>query len=315
MHTVVTLGELLIDFVPEENGLPLAAVPAFRKAPGGAPANVAAAVAKLGGRARFVGKVGDDPFGWFLRAVLEETGVDTRSLLLAPDAKTTLAFVSLRADGERDFLFYRDPGADTLLSPEELDGSWLDDAAVFHFGSVSLSAEPARSATREMAERARERGLLVSYDPNLRPALWPSDAAMREEAASAVALADVVKVSESELDALAGDKGPAFFFDRGVSLLVITKGEAGCVYHTPHASGTVPGFAVRAVDTTGAGDGFVGGLLVQLAQRAKDRPWEDEAWLRRALRFANAVGALVTTKRGAIPALPTCEEVLAFLGA
>lgn len=314
MRTVVTMGELLIDFVPEENGLPLAAVPAFRKVPGGAPANVAAAVAKLGGRARFVGKVGDDPFGHFLRAALEEAGVDTRALLLTPQVKTTLAFVSLRADGERDFLFYRDPGADTLLSPEELDNAWLEDAAIFHFGSVSLAAEPARSATREMARRARERGLLVSYDPNLRPALWPSAAAMREEAASAAVLADVVKVSEEELEALAGDKGPAFFFDRGVSLLVVTRGKVGCAYHTPHAAGAVPGFAVHAVDTTGAGDGFVGGLLYQLAACAAARPWEDEAWLRRALRFANAVGALATTKRGAIPALPTHEEVSAFLG-
>ncbi|WP_284642331.1 PfkB family carbohydrate kinase [Paenibacillus silviterrae] len=318
---IVCLGELLIDFVPETNGQPLSDVPAFRKAAGGAPANVAAAVAKLGGSARFIGKTGRDAFGQFLRGTLEDAGVDAR-LVETDAARTGLAFVSLREDGERDFLFYREPAADMLLEAQEVDAAWLEDAAVYHFGSVSLIAEPCRSATLEAARRVREAGGLVSYDPNLRPMLWPDADRMRREVLAHIGLGDVVKVGEEELTFLAEESDAAAAEQRllalGARVLVVTLGGEGCrVVTSGGARIRVPGFPVHAVDTTGAGDSFVGAMLhrlVELGVTAESMVSRlgDEATVHDVFRFANKVGALTTTRRGAIPALPTLAEAEAF---
>ncbi|TVY08455.1 PfkB family carbohydrate kinase [Paenibacillus cremeus] len=324
---IVCLGELLIDFVPEVSGQPLSDVAAFRKAAGGAPANVAAAVAKLGGASRFIGKVGRDAFGQFLRGTLEAAGVEAR-LAVTDTAQTGLAFVSLREDGERDFLFYRAPAADMLLEAQELDAAWFADAAVYHFGSVSLIAEPSRSATLEGARRTREAGGLVSYDPNLRPALWPDADTMRREALAHIGAADVVKVGEEELRFLAETDDAAEaerrLLARGTQALVVTLGSEGCRVVTSSRAGevvsiTVSGVPVQAVDTTGAGDSFVGAMLHGLVQRGitPTRLAEclaDEATVRGLFAFANRVGAITTTRRGAIPALPTLAEVEAFGG-
>ncbi|MEI7025621.1 PfkB family carbohydrate kinase [Paenibacillus sp. y28] len=316
--TVVCIGELLIDFVPEENGLPLAEVPLFRKAAGGAPANVAAAVAKLGGASRFIGKIGADPFGQFLRETLVSAKVDP-ALVETGEARTGLAFVSLRADGERDFLFYRQPAADMLLHSSELQDAWFADAAILHFGGVSLIHEPCRSATLAAAERARRLGALVSYDPNVRMTLWGDDTERaRCEMLAPMAHADVVKVSEEEIHFLTGTEdllqGAHQLLEQGPQVIVATLGAEGSRFITSLADIAVPAPRVNAIDTTGAGDGFVGGLLYQLTQWAIapvqiGRALADEGFVREIGRFASAVGALTTTRRGAIPALPTREEV------
>ncbi len=262
-----------------------------------------------------MGKVGDDPFGRFLAQTLADAGVDTSPLRFTDAARTALAFVSLRADGEREFMFYRHPSADMLFTPDEVDGAALGAARALHYGSISLIGEPARSATLHAIGLARDAGCLISCDPNLRLALWPERTAARDGLRLAIAQAQIVKISDEELRFLTGSDDPAavrqrLWHDR-LELMVVTLGSAGCVYFTPRCEGVVVGFGVEAVDATGAGDGFVAGLLQGLiADRAIVG---DEARLRELCRFANAVGAITTTERGAIPALPTRERVLAFL--
>jgi fructokinase len=315
MPDVICLGELLIDFVPTVTGTSLIDAPAFKKAPGGAPANVAVGLARLGVASAFMGKVGDDPFGRFLAQTLADAGVDIGPLRFTDAARTALAFVSLRADGEREFMFYRHPSADMLFAPDEVDGAALGAARALHYGSISLIGEPARSATLHAIGLARDAGCLISCDPNLRIALWPERTAARDGLRLAIAQAQIVKISDEELRFLTGSDDPAavrqrLWHDR-LELMVVTLGSAGCVYFTPRCEGVVVGFGVEAVDATGAGDGFVAGLLQGLiADRAIVG---DEARLRELCRFANAVGAITTTERGAIPALPTRERVLAFL--
>jgi fructokinase len=315
MADVVCLGELLIDFVPTVTGTSLIDAPAFKKAPGGAPANVAVGLARLGVPSAFMGKVGDDPFGRFLTSTLAEAGVDVGPLRFTDSARTALAFVSLRADGEREFMFYRHPSADMLFTPDEVDVEALSTAKALHYGSISLIGEPSRGATLHAIEAARHAGCLISCDPNLRLALWPDREAAREGLMLAIAQAQIVKISDEELRFLTGSDDPAaarqqLWHDR-LELMVVTLGSAGCVYFSRDMGGIVVGFGVAAVDATGAGDGFVAGLLQGLiADRAIVT---DEARLRELCRFANAVGAITTTERGAIPALPTRERVLAFL--
>jgi fructokinase len=309
MPDVITFGEMLIDFVPTVSGVSLIEAPAFKKAPGGAPANVAAGLAKLGVSSGFMGQVGDDAFGHFLAQTLQEVGVDTSSLCFSTEARTALAFVSLRADGEREFMFYRHPSADMLYTPDKIPASYIQQAKVFHYGSISLIAEPIRGATLRALEIAQEAGLLISYDPNLRLNLWPSAKAAREGILLGWPYAQVIKISEEELAFL--DLSGLKDLSGVLRLLVITRGKKGCTYVTPHLTGEVAGFAVEAVDTTGAGDGFVAGLLKGLLEHP--RAIQDEEALRQICRYANAVGAITTTDRGAIPALPVAEQVEEFL--
>jgi fructokinase len=315
MYEVVTLGELLIDFVPTVSGVSLIDAPAFKKAPGGAPANVAAGLAKLGTPCAFLGKVGDDAFGEFLKETLEGVGVNTSGLVFSEKARTALAFVSLRADGEREFMFYRHPSADMLYEPHEVATDLIKNARFFHFGSISLISEPSRSATLAALQTALENDVIVSYDPNLRLALWPSPVAAKAGMLSVWDQADLIKVSEDELFFLTGtddlDLAVERLWRKHLRLMVVTLGKQGCLYYTHHFKGEVPGFAVKSVDTTGAGDGFVAGLINGLLKHP--RAWADETELRAVCRFANAVGALTTTQRGAIPALPTQQQVDAFL--
>jgi len=315
MTDVVCLGELLIDFVPTVSGVSLIEAPAFKKAPGGAPANVAAGLAKLGLSAAFLGKVGDDAFGIFLKETLDDVGVNTQGVIFSHDARTALAFVSLQTDGEREFMFYRHPSADMLYAPEEVDHDLIVSARLFHFGSISLISEPSRSATLAAIETARENDVWVSYDPNLRLALWPNAEAARAGMLSVWEHADLIKVSEDELVFLTGlddvDDAVETLWHEGLRLMVVTLGAHGCRYYHPHFKGRVPGFEVKSIDATGAGDGFVAGLLSGLLRNPE--AWDDEKQLIRVCHFANAVGALTTTRRGAIPALPTQKEVDSFL--
>jgi fructokinase len=311
---VIACGELLIDFVSAESGVTLGEAPGFHKAPGGAPANVAVGVARLGYRVGFLGQVGDDDFGHFLADTVAGAGVDVGGLGFSPDARTALAFVSLRSDGERSFMFYRHPSADMLWRPEDVNKEYVKGTRIFHHGSISLIGEPSRSATLAAIEYAREGGALISYDPNLRLALWPSADAARLGILAAWPYADLIKVSEEELNFLTGEadieKAAGSLWTGRLKLLVVTAGPAGCMYFTPGEKGVVPGFPVRPVDTTGAGDGFVAGLLAGLLDCGLS--WDDAA-LERALRLGNAVGALATTQKGAIPALPTRVAVEAFM--
>lgn len=312
---VVTLGELLIDFVPTVSGVTLAEAPAFKKAPGGAPANVAAGLAKLGISCAFLGKVGEDAFGEFLKQTLDEVGVNTQGLVFSREARTALAFVSLKADGEREFMFYRSPSADMLYAPDEVETALIKGARIFHFGSISLMDEPFRSANLRALEAAEENGLLISYDPNLRLVLWPDSEAARLGMLSVWERAHLIKVTDEELAFLTGlddiDEGVDALWHEDLRLMVVTLGKAGCRYFTRDFRGAVNGFQVDSIDTTGAGDGFVAGLLHGLLLH----PYADcnETQLREICRYANAVGAITTTTRGAIPALPTSQQVQDFL--
>lgn len=316
MSEVVCLGELLIDFVPQTNGLALADSPGFLKAPGGAPGNVAVGLVRLGVPSGFLGMVGNDPFGHFLRDTLKNDKVDTDGLRLSDKAKTALAFVTLKADGDREFMFYRDPSADMLYSPEDVDAGLIRRSKILHYGSISLITEPSRSATLHAIDVAKAAGVRVSCDPNLREALWPNLDAAREGLRLAIAKASLVKISDYEVEFLTGNSdlvaGARALWHDGVEIMAVTKGPHGSILMTADVTVDIPGFAVTAVDTTGAGDGFTAGLLAGLLGQA-DIASLDADTLRALGRRANAVGALTTQKRGAIPALPTAAEVEAFL--
>jgi fructokinase len=314
MFDIVACGELLIDFVSTESGVTLAEAPAFKKAAGGAPANVAVGLARLGYRAGFLGQVGDDDFGHFLADTLSLAGVDTGGLRFLGTARTALAFVSLRADGERNFMFYRHPSADMLWRAEDVDAVYAGATRIFHYGSISLIGEPSRSATLAALGFARAAGALISYDPNLRLALWPSRDAAREGMLAGWAHADIAKISEEELEFLTGkaglEAGAACLWHDRLRLLVVTRGAGGSVCITREGLVEAPAFRVSPVDTTGAGDGFVAGFLAALLDH--DLRWDEEV-LADALRMGNAVGGLTCTQRGAIPALPSRAAVTAFL--
>lgn len=274
---------------------------------------MAIAVARLGGNAAFVGKLGDDEFGHMLAGILKENGVSAAGINFDQGARTALAFVTLRADGEREFMFYRNPSADMLLRPDELNLELIKSAKVFHYGSISLIVEPCRSAHMKAMEAAKEAGALLSYDPNLRLPLWPSAEEAREQILSIWDKAEVIKVSDVELEFLTGskkidDETALSLWHDNLKLLLVTLGEHGCKYYTKDFRGSVAAFHVNTVDTTGAGDSFVGALLAKIVD--DQSIIQDEQRLRAVLTFSNASGAITTTKKGAIPALPTETDVL-----
>ena len=316
MPKALCIGELLIDFVSTTPDVSLAEAPGFVKAPGGAPANVAVGLAKLGIDAGFIGKVGADAFGDFLREVLQENSVDTIYLIAGEASRTTLAFVATRSDGMKDITFYRHPGADTQLSPDEIDTGYVQSAELFHYGSVSLSHSPSREATLQAIQSAKASGAMLSYDPNLRLMLWDNPNDAKHWIWEVMPYADVVKISEEEWEFVTGDVELANGIERilglGAKLLVVTLGERGCYYTNGTADGYVNGFAVDVLDTLGAGDAFVAAMLMQLMKhediRALDAPRLDAI-----MRYANAAGALATQKIGVIPALPTPSEIEQFL--
>ncbi len=317
MVDVVCLGEMLIDFVPASSRAMLSEAAEFKKAAGGAPANVAVGAVRLGASCAFMGKVGDDPFGRFLVQTLSSAGVDCQAVAFSKEAHTGLAFVSLRPDGEREFLFYRDPSADMLFSRADVDRDVIRSAKILHFGSIGLIAEPSRDATLYAVELAKELGVTISYDPNLRLALWPDPETAREVIRRGWNAANIVKIGEEEVEFLTGQADPLeavrSLWHPGLRLVAITRGRAGCTFVTPDFVGHAPGVAVKAVDTTGAGDAFMGGLLAGLL--GTPAAIADPAALNRVCVFANAAGALATTRLGAIPALPTRVDVESFLDA
>jgi fructokinase len=310
---VVCLGEALTDFVALDHGLPLNQATDFRKAAGGAPANVAVGLARLDTHVAFIGKVGGDAFGLALRETLAGEGLDVRGLVVEPTARTALAFVGADGNGGRSFVFYHQGTADTLLGPEELDHELIGHAQIFHFGSVTLATERSRSATTGAARLARERGSTVSFDPNVRLQLWDSPSSARDAIVDTLGLVDLVKVSSDELQFLTGTSDPAaacrVLREHGPSLALVTLGGDGAYYQSPTSAGHVPGISVVAVDSLGAGDAFMAGFLACLAARPDLTMARNDEAMVRSLRFANAVGAITTTRYGAMSALPTRAQV------
>lgn len=310
MYDVTALGELLVDFTSGGSGS--REVPLFEANPGGAPCNVLAMLARLGRRTAFVGKVGEDMFGRMLRDAVTSAGIDAGGLVLDPAAHTTLAFVQNAPDGDREFSFYRDPGADELLTPEELPKG-LEATRVFHFGSLSLTREPVRSATRAAVERAGAGGAVISFDPNLRPSLWRTLEDAREQMLWGCSVCQVLKVAEEELRFLTAEEDLADGAARlrrdypGIRLLLVTRGKEGSLAFWDSLSAARPGCPVKAIDTTGAGDTFCGCCLHHVLEWGLDG--FDRERLEKMLAFANAAAALVTTRKGALRSMPTPEEI------
>lgn len=326
--SLITLGEALVDLVAvEATGPSLADATLFARAAGGAPANVAVGAARLGVGTSFVGRVGADPFGDHLLATLADEGVDVSLLRRDPAARTALAFVALGDGGERDFFFYRQGAADTRLEPADVDEGYLAGAHVLHVGTLSLTAEPSRSATLHALALAERHGVTRSLDPNLRLDLWPSPAAAREAVLTLLPRVNLLKLSAEELAFLVGDPGleaARALCHPGLELLCVTRGAGGVDYLArsgPAAAGAtwraghVPGFSVTALDTTGAGDAFMAALLAAWCAHPPGGTAlsADPAALEAALRRANAYAALTVTRHGAIPALPERAELEAFL--
>lgn len=314
MFDVTALGELLIDFTPA--GISTQGNICFERNPGGAPANVLACISKLGGKTAFIGKVGNDMFGHYLAGILKQYNIDTTGLKFSTQANTTLAFVQLDQTGDRSFSFYRNPGADTMLDPSEIDYKLIRDSRVFHLGSLSLTDEPSRSATLAALKSAKENACIISYDPNLRPALWKSLQQASEEICSVLGFADILKISEEELEFITGKtdlkKGSFELYDRyGIQVILVTRGAKGCYFRLKEETGSAPAFTGHAVvDTTGAGDAFLGGFLFSFLSQGTGRLDElDRTTLEQTVLFSNAVACLCTTRKGAIPAMPSLAEV------
>lgn len=311
MYDVVALGELLIDFTPA--GISQSGNVMFERNPGGAPANVLAAVSKFGGKGAFIGKVGHDQFGVFLKNVLEVHGIETRGLKFSKEVNTTLAFVHLDEHGDRSFSFYRKPGADMILSPEDLDFEIIDEAKIFHFGSLSMTSEPSKSATKAALKYAKSKGKIITYDPNWRPALWENDKIAKETMLFGLQYADILKISEEELEFLVGTKdvynGSRQLLDKGVKIVVVTLGPKGCFYHSSAGSGHLSTYDTKVVDTTGSGDSFFGALIYQISRHDGKIEAIRQDELEKMIDFSNAVGALCATKKGAIDAMPSIDEI------
>jgi fructokinase len=312
--SVICIGELLIDFFCTDVGVDLVRGQNFEKQAGGAPANVCATIVKLGGSAMFSGKVGNDPFGHFLKKSLEEVKVDTSMLVFDDENPTTLAFVSLKENGERDFVFNR--GADAFLSDKELDKEKLKNACILHFGSATaLLEDPFRSTYLNAMKSAKKEGQFISFDPNYRSDLWEGrESSFVELVKRGIALADFVKVSDEELRIISGvdelTRGVQILHRLGVGLVAVTLGKNGTLISNGDKQETIPSIKVDSIDSTGAGDAFVGAMLYQLAEEEKPKKViEDFEHLKNITALSNKVGAIVCTRVGAISAIPMLEEV------
>lgn len=327
---LVSLGEILIDFTPYGNGFDSeTGNPCYVQNPGGAPANVLACFAKLGGQASFIGAVGKDSFGSFLREALVKASVNADNLVSKDYADTTLAFVTLSPSGDRSFSFYRRPGADTCIAPEDVPSPVVENCSVFHFGSLSMTCDPSRSATFSAIRRASASGALISFDPNWRPSLWKSNGAAVEAMRAGLLYTDLLKVSEEEAFLITGEKdreaAGASLLEK-VPLVVMTLGAEGCIFFHKSGKALVPAFDVKVVDTTGAGDAFWGAFLFFLLEgkfkgvspvkgETRKKVFRgiienlsfDE--LSEICRYANASGSLCASGKGAIPALPSRNEI------
>lgn len=323
---LVCLGELLIDMFPGEIGKPLEEVRSFIPKPGGAPANVAVAASRLGTKTAFIGKVGEDHFGRYLAQLLAEEGVNTAGLKFNPEVRTTLAIIAQPTVEEAEFVFYRNPGADQTLTSEELDHSLLQKSKILHFGTLSLTDEPARSATREAIGIARSAGALISCDVNYRPALWKDPDQALAEIEGVLPEINLLKVNEKEAQMISGidqlnagrpkklETAADKMLSKGPELVVISLGSEGSYYKSSLGSGQVVApYKVESIDSVGCGDAFVAGILTQMVSSQQTGLALDPDFLQGAVRFANGVGAMASTVKGAIPGMPKLSEVKEFL--
>lgn len=312
MYDVIALGELLVDFAAvtsDSDGYPTMAAH-----PGGAPANLLATITKFGGKTAFIGKVGNDTFGHLLLNTLEKIGIDTVGMKLTDNAFTTLAFVTFNEHGERSFTFSRKPGADTQLFFDEIDLSLIDNAHVFHFGTLSLTHEPARTATYKAVEYAKSRGKMITYDPNLRKPLWRSMKEAREQLLWGLGKADVVKISDDEVEFLFGlspEQGAKHVIECfGVKLVFVTCGADGCIYATRNDFGQVSGMTgLNVIDTCGAGDIFGGSAIWSIMKSGKKPEELNNSELKKIVHFACTAAGLSTERSGGISSIPTLAEV------
>lgn len=323
MFDITAFGELLIDYTPA--GKSSAGMDLFEQNPGGAPANVLACASKLGKKTAFIGKIGADMQGGFLRKTLQEAGINTDGLISDENFFTTLAFVSLRENGERSFSFARKPGADTQIQNEDVDLSIIRNSRIFHFGSLSLTCSPAREATLFALEEAKKSGCVISYDPNYRPLLWKSREHARKQMQSVLDYVDLIKLSDEETELITGHTDPQSaakkLIGSGIKIAAVTLGKNGVLIASKAGCETIPAYPVDAVDTTGAGDAFWGAFLYSVCEFGISRGCNDIAKLESPIeeikfaklleisRFANAAAALCVTKRGAIPAMPALDEI------
>ncbi|MBP3683561.1 MAG: carbohydrate kinase [Oscillospiraceae bacterium] len=312
MIDVVALGELLIDFASrgtDGNGYPL-----MQALPGGAPANFLGALTKYGKSTAFLGKVGDDTFGHLLLGTVKDAGIETRGIVIDPAVFTTLAFVTFDESGDRSFAFARKPGADTRLSWEEVDKGLIDEARVFHFGTLSLTDEPVRTTTRKCVAYAKEQGKLITCDPNLRKPLWRSEEEAKEQILWSLKQADVVKISDDEVDFLwncTPEEGADKLLEEfGVSLAMVTLGPKGCLLKTKNACCQVTSPKVSPIDTTGAGDIFGGSAVYRLLELNKPVAQLTAEDLHDIGAYASTAASLSTETLGGIPSIPQKETVL-----
>jgi fructokinase len=310
MNDFITFGELLIDFTPsgEQGGQKL-----FMQNAGGAVANVVVAMKNFGISSAFTGMVGNDAFGHYLKDIMKSKGVDTSGLVMSDIYNTTLAFVHLFPNGDRDFSFYRKPGADIMYSSDMINEEAIRQARIFHFGSLSLTDEPARSATLKMLEIAKDAGLVVSYDPNYRAPLWSDEETAKEMMLGGMKYADILKISDNEIDFLFGkmpyEEAARMLLDRGIKLVFITMGSEGAIYANAAGVGKAEPFAAKAVDATGAGDCFTGGVLSQFLKSGKTLEALTLDDIAGFARFANAAASICVEGKGGIPSMPSLDSV------
>ena len=312
---VVALGELLIDFT--QNGKSEQGNPLFEANPGGAPCNVLAILAKLGHKTAFIGKVGNDFFGKELKGTLEEVGIDSSNLYMDDEVHTTLAMVHTYPDGDRDFSFYRNPGADMMLTEEEIPEELIQDTKIFHFGTLSMTHEGVRAATKKALEIAKKAGAIISFDPNLRPPLWDSLNTAKEQVLYGLNYCDILKISDNEIQWLTGEEdytaGVNWILERyQIPLILVSMGKEGSrAYYDGKMVEVAPFLQKNTIETTGAGDTFGGCVLHYVCEHGLVGLTEEN--LTEMLRFANAAAALITTKKGALRVMPTREEIETIL--
>lgn len=314
-YDVIALGELLIDFT--DNGVSTQGNTLFEANPGGAPCNVLAMLNRFGHTTAFIGKVGEDIFGLRLKRELEEIGIDTCGLLLDKEVRTTLAFVQNDETGDRSFSFYRNPGADMMLCPEEVQEDWIQGAKLFHFGTLSMTHEKVREATIKALELAKKHRLLISFDPNLRESLWDSLENAKKQVAYGLQYCDILKISDNEIQWFTGeedyDKGIRMLQDTyQIPLILLSMGKDGSRAYHKDFRVEVPGFLQKnTIETTGAGDTFMGACLHFVLRKGL----EDlrEADLREMLTVANGAASIITTRKGALKVMPTSEEIEGFI--
>ena len=311
---VIALGELLIDFTmhgESEQGNNL-----FEACPGGAPCNVLAMLNKLGKKTAFLGKVGQDQFGTLLKATLDDVGIDTSALYMDQEVNTTLAFVHTFPDGDREFSFYRNPGADMMLTADEVDEEFVKKAKIFHFGTLSMTHDGVREATKKALKIAKDNGLVITFDPNLRPPLWSSLELAKEQMEYGFTYCDVLKISDNEIQFISGkedyDEGIRYLQEKyQIPLILLTMGKDGSRAYYNDMRVEVAGRVVKAIETTGAGDTFCGSSINYVLEHGLENLTEEN--LKEMLSFANAAAALITTKKGAIRSMPEKKDVLAFM--